>query len=73
MGWFGSFNEVDHHQLVVVVMLLGTKSVNGPVASGVAGEIYRTLSQQRYFVADGSPKKRTDMPEILVTTPCCSR
>ena len=52
MGWFGSFNEVDHHQLVVVVMLLGTKTVNGPVASGVAGAIYRALSEQRYFVAE---------------------
>jgi cell division protein FtsI/penicillin-binding protein 2 len=71
MGWFGSFNEVGHHQLVLVVMLLGTKSVNGPVASGVAGAIYRTLSEQRYFVADAS--RKTDLPEILVTMPCCSR
>ncbi len=71
MGWFGSFNEVDHHQIVLVVMLLGTKTVNGPVASGVAGAIYRSLSVQRYFVADA--KKRSDLPEILVTSPCCSR
>jgi cell division protein FtsI/penicillin-binding protein 2 len=71
MGWFGSFNEVDHHQLVLVVMLLGTKTVNGPVASGVAGAIYRALSEQRYFVADAS--RKPDLPEILVTMPCCSR
>jgi cell division protein FtsI/penicillin-binding protein 2 len=71
MGWFGSFNEVDHHRLVLVVMLLGTKTVNGPVASGVAGAIYRTLSEQRYFVAEAAPK--SDLPEILVTMPCCSR
>jgi cell division protein FtsI/penicillin-binding protein 2 len=71
MGWFGSFNEVGHHRLVLVVMLLGTKSVNGPVASGVAGAIYRTLSEQRYFVADATPK--SDLPEILVSMPCCSR
>jgi len=71
MGWFGSFNEVDHHRLVLVVMLLGTKSVNGPVASGVAGAIYRSLSEQRYFVADAS--RKPDLPEILVTMPCCSR
>ncbi len=55
MGWFGSFNEVDHHQLVVVVMLLGTKTVSGPVASGVAGAIYRRLSDERYFVAETRP------------------
>jgi penicillin-binding protein 2 len=72
MGWFGSFNEVDHHQLVVVVMLLGTKTVSGPVASGVAGAIYRNLSEQRYFIADATTKQ-TGMPEIIVTKPCCSR
>ncbi len=70
MGWFGSFNEVGRHQLVIVVMLTGTKTVNGPVASGVAGAIYRGLSRQQYFTADaGSPKK--DMPEITTTFPCC--
>jgi cell division protein FtsI/penicillin-binding protein 2 len=70
MGWFGSFNEVDHHQLVLVVMLMGNAAVTGPVASGVAGSIYRNLSEQRYFVADN---RRGDLPEILVTTPCCSQ
>ena len=69
-GWFGSFNEVDHHRLALVVMLLGTKTVNGPVASGVAGAIYRTLSEQRYFAAEATAK--SDLPEILVTMPCCS-
>jgi len=68
MGWFGSFNEVGHHQLVVIVMLTGTKTVNGPVASGVAGAIYRSLSGQRYFTADASKK---GMPEVTTTFPCC--
>src|SRR5215470_9942453 len=57
MGWFGSFNEVGTHRLVVVVMLTGGHSVNGPVAAGVAGQIYRNLSAQRYFVASAAPKK----------------
>jgi cell division protein FtsI/penicillin-binding protein 2 len=68
MGWFGSFNEVGHHQLVVVVMLTGTKTVNGPVASGVAGAVYRQLSQQRYFTAEADPRK-TGLPEIVTTYP----
>ena len=68
MGWFGSFNEVGYHQLVVVVMLAGTHSVNGPMAAGVAGAIYRNLSEQRYFTADATKK---GLPEILVTYPCC--
>ncbi len=73
MGWFGSFNDVGHHQLVVVVMLAGgTKAVSGPYAAGVAGQIYRSLSEQRYFASD-TPKQHPDMPEILTTYPCCSR
>jgi penicillin-binding protein 2 len=66
MGWFGSFNEVNHHQLVVVVMLTGTKTVNGPVAAGVAGAVYRKLSEQRYFAAD---TRKTGLPEIVTSFP----
>jgi cell division protein FtsI/penicillin-binding protein 2 len=73
MGWFGSFNEVGAHRLVVVVMLTGGRNVSGPIAAGVAGAIYRNLSGQRYFVADGLPaKKKSDLPEIITTTPCCT-
>jgi penicillin-binding protein 2 len=67
MGWFGSFNEVGRHRLVVVVMLTGTKAVNGPVAAGVAGVIYRSLSDQRYFADVTSASK--GMPEISTSYP----
>jgi cell division protein FtsI/penicillin-binding protein 2 len=73
MGWFGSFNEVGAHRLVVVVMLTGGRNVSGPIAAGVAGAIYRNLSAQRYFVADTVPaKKKSDLPDIITTTPCCA-
>jgi cell division protein FtsI/penicillin-binding protein 2 len=77
MGWFGSFNEVGLHRLVVVVMLTGHAYVSGPIAAGVAGNIYKNLSAQRYFVADsnapGAPNKpKSDLPEIISTMPCCS-
>ena len=49
LGWFGSFNEVDGRKLVVVVLLTGGRMVNGPVASGIAGQIFQNLSQQKYF------------------------
>ena len=72
MGWFGSFNEVGAHRLVVVVMLTGGRNVSGPIAAGVAGAIYRNLSAQRYFVADTTPaKKKSDLPEVITTMPCC--
>jgi uncharacterized protein (DUF2062 family) len=71
MGWFGSFNDVSRHQIVVVVMLTATnKAVSGGVAAGVAGAVYRNLSEQRYFAADLG---RLGMPEILTTGPCCSQ
>jgi cell division protein FtsI/penicillin-binding protein 2 len=51
LGWFGSFNDVGNRKLVVVVLLTGGRPVNGPVASGIAGQIYRSLSQQQFFVS----------------------
>jgi cell division protein FtsI/penicillin-binding protein 2 len=74
MGWFGSFNDVGGHQLVVVVMLAAiTKSVSGPVAAGVAGAIYKNLSEQRYFAMEAMDKKPA-LPQLLVSAPaCCAR
>lgn len=49
LGWFGSFNDVGRNKLVVVVLLTGGRPVNGPVASGVAGSVYRNLAAADYF------------------------
>jgi hypothetical protein len=51
------------------------RGVNGPLASAVAGNLYRNLSGQRYFSANGAsgPGHIPGMPEILITSPCCSR
>jgi penicillin-binding protein 2 len=49
LGWFGSYNESDENKLVVVVLLTGGQAVNGPVASGVAGAVYKNLSEDDYF------------------------
>jgi hypothetical protein len=38
------------------------------VASGVAGAIYKALSEQRYFTADAVERKPT-LPQILASTP----
>jgi cell division protein FtsI/penicillin-binding protein 2 len=63
LGWFGSFNDVERHQLVVVVLLTGGFRINGPVAAGVAGSIYKQLSQENFFAAS----------RILSTQICCTR
>ncbi len=52
LGWFGSFNQVGHNKLVVVVLLTGGRPVNGPVAAGIAGQVYKNLSQQQFFAQD---------------------
>ena len=67
MGWFGSFNEVGNHRLVVVVMLTGGRDVSGGVAAGVAGAIYRSLFEQSYFAA--VDPRHNDLPEIVTNTP----
>ncbi len=69
LGWFGSFNEAKKTRLVVVVMLTGGSAVNGPVASGVAGKVYRNLSEAGYFEQEHSYS-----PVALVSTgSCCSQ
>ncbi len=66
LGWFGSFNDVGKNKLVVVVLLTGGRGVNGPIASGIAGQVYRNLSKVNYFGQD-----RTGSPLAMVGTPSC--
>ncbi len=66
LGWFGSFNELGDNKLVVVVLLTGGHQVNGPVASGVAGAVYKNLSVENYFA-----QSHTTSPLALVSTQSC--
>lgn len=49
LGWFGSFHEAGGRKLVVVVMLTGGRPSIGPLASAVAGDVYRRLSNEGFF------------------------
>ena len=49
LGWFGSFNEVPKNRVAVVVLLTGGRGVAGPIAAGVAGNVYQNLAAQHYF------------------------
>jgi len=50
LGWFASYNEVAGRKLAVVVLLTSTQhSVSGPIASGVAGAVYKNLSGENYL------------------------
>ncbi len=53
LGWFGSFNDMAKNRLSVVVLLTGGRGISGPIASGVAGNVYHNLSAQHYFAFDG--------------------
>lgn len=68
LGWFGSFNDVGRNKLVVVVLLTGGRPVNGPVAAGIAGGVYRTLSEKQFFAAN-----RSGSPLSLVSTQTCCK
>ena len=69
LGWFGSFNESDRNRLAVVVLLTGGARVSGPVASGIAGQVYRRLSEAGYFERDMGYS-----PVALVSAgSCCAR
>lgn len=68
MGWFGSFNEVDGRQLVVVVMLTGGRPVSGPLASSIAGTFYKLVASRGYF-----PGQPSTVPVALISTEqCCT-
>ncbi|MGA8026851.1 MAG: penicillin-binding transpeptidase domain-containing protein [Bryobacteraceae bacterium] len=69
LGWFGSFNDVNKNKVVVVVLLTGGRGISGPIASGIAGNVYHNLSQQRYFGEQQQPL----VPAGLVMMPNCCR
>lgn len=66
LGWFGSFNEVGGRKLVVVVLLTGGRPTIGPLAAGVAGDVYRRLSQNNYFASNVAM-----VPASVVSPPIC--
>jgi penicillin-binding protein 2 len=69
LGWFGSFNDVGQHKVTVVVLLTGGRGVAGPIAAGVAGNLYRNLAQQGYF---GEPANSV-ATKLVSMQNCCRR
>jgi len=68
LGWFGSFNETGSRKLVVVVLLTGGRPSIGPMAAGVAGDVYRRLALDKYIVTDN---KSGFAPANLISTQIC--
>jgi penicillin-binding protein 2 len=70
LGWFGSFNETGNRKLVVVVLLTGGRPAIGPLAAGIAGDVYKRLNETNYF-ADDAPASR--VPALIASQICCKR
>ena len=68
LGWFGSFTELGDNKLVVVVLLTGGHQVSGPIASGVAGAVYKNLSNENYF----AQTKPTSPLALISHQSCCN-
>jgi cell division protein FtsI/penicillin-binding protein 2 len=69
LGWFGSFNDVGDRKLVVVVLLTGGRPAIGPLAAGIAGDMYRRLSEQNYFAAS----QPVTAAQLVSSQICCTR
>jgi len=69
LGWFGSFNDAGGNKLVVVVLLTGGRPAIGPLAAGVAGDVYRNLAQKKYFATNHALTPAT----LISTQICCAR
>ncbi len=72
LGWFGSFNEGASRKLVVVVLLTGGRPAIGPEAAGIAGQVYRKLTDTNYFARSASAGLAS-LPASLISTACCTR
>jgi cell division protein FtsI/penicillin-binding protein 2 len=71
LGWFGAFDDSGSRKLVVVVLLTGGRPSIGPMAAGVAGDVYRRLVLDKYFTSAGN---RGFSPSNLISTQiCCGR
>ena len=68
LGWFGSFNEVGDRKLVIVVLLTGGRPAIGPLAAGIAGDVYRRLDESHYFA-----QSNTGMPSLIASQICCAK
>jgi cell division protein FtsI/penicillin-binding protein 2 len=50
IGWFVSFADQVNPKIVLVILMRGQKHVvQGPMAAGIAGRIYRRLNDENYF------------------------
>src|SRR6202166_728754 len=63
IGWFVSFADQVNPKIVLVVLMHGQRHVvQGPMAAGIAGRIYRQLNDENYFAPNHT---ETGVPTIV--------
>jgi penicillin-binding protein 2 len=66
IGWFVSFADQMNPKIVLVILMRGQRHVvQGPVAAGIAGRIYRQLRDENYFAGNDT---ETKIPTITSLT-----
>jgi penicillin-binding protein 2 len=66
IGWFVSFADQVNPKIVLVILMRGHKHVvQGPMAAGIAGRIYRQLRDENYFARNHT---ETGVPSIASIT-----
>lgn len=68
-GLFASYLGLDHPRMVVVVILRGNRSVFGPRAAEIAGDIYKALDQRRYFAVNHERRRTASLPAMALPVP----
>jgi penicillin-binding protein 2 len=50
IGWFASYADQVNPKIVLVILMRGQSHiVQGPIAAGIAGRVYRRLREENYF------------------------
>jgi penicillin-binding protein 2 len=66
IGWFVSFADQVNPKIVLVILMRGQRHVvQGPMAAGIAGRIYRQLHDENYFARNHA---ETGVPTIASLT-----
>jgi cell division protein FtsI/penicillin-binding protein 2 len=63
-GWFGSYADTPHGELVTVIFLEGGRPTFGPKAAELAGIFYHNLEEQKYFMTMNSTEPAADTPAL---------
>jgi cell division protein FtsI/penicillin-binding protein 2 len=68
-GLFASYLGLTHPRMVVVVILRGNRSVYGPRAAEIAGDIYKALDHAQYFALNHGQQRTTALPAMALPVP----